>query len=218
MGKELPLARKKKFRPSVLLASARSGELASSPSHRDSGQEETVTTKRKEKGKTADTVSESKTSPEAEVPNGGSSKRRRGRQGDSNRESDRGTKGTDSICRRSAKDMGVEFPGSYCPSGEAHYFAEVDGVDRGILFRCIRCYKHLWLPNRYDEAEMLSNLARKYGLAGGYLVYLNSHTVAKIMIAKLQDLWYARKRVTDDEQFAKLVVSVMDDRDYGREK
>jgi len=56
------------------------------------------------------------------------------------------------------------------------------------------------------------------GNTDGYCKFLDSNQEVKVMIAKLQDLWYARQRIKDDEQFKNLVVSVMEDKEYDRKE
>jgi len=54
------------------------------------------------------------------------------------------------------------------------------------------------------------------GTTAGYCKFLDKHREAKVLVAKLQDLWYARQRISVNEQFLKLVISVMEDKEYDR--
>lgn len=112
--------------------------------------------------------------------------------------------------------MGIEFPGSYCPTGEPHHYADIDYVDGGVVHQCLRCEKYLWLPANYDRAMVLGTLMDKLGKNAGYCKYIDRYRDAKIMIAKMQDLQKARKRIKDDKDFTKLVVSVMGEKDYDK--
>jgi len=114
--------------------------------------------------------------------------------------------------------LGVEHPGSFCPSGEPHYFAQNEYVDGGVLFKCNKCLKYLWLPSSLDGANQLSVLMNKHGKNEGYQRYLNRYRAAKIRVAKMQDLWYISQEVEDEVELARIIVRVMAERDYDKVK
>ena len=38
------------------------------------------------------------------------------------------------------------------------------------------------------------------------------------MVAKLQDLWYARRQMTNKDEFRELVISVMNEKEYDKKE
>lgn len=225
MDNELPLARQQE-RP-VLLAICSDGEAIYNNSVRAEGKEENTTSA----GETAETPASAKKASKAGAKAKASATRanraERHRRSDKDRSSDGGVEGGDSISRRrtqelvkpirSAEALGIEWFGNVCedsPSG-AHYFIATDDVDRGKLFRCVYCHRHRWLPTSWGEIDKYNILIKK-DITAAYRKMLDQHPTAKVLVAKLQDLRRVRKTVKDDKEFMKIVVAVMNDKEYGR--
>ena len=121
---------------------------------------------------------------------------------------------------KSAQKLGIRHPGNYCNELETtpHHWVEVDLVDRGSLYQCKLCRKHLWLPLHHLGAEQLGNLIKQFGKDEGYCHYLNGYRVAKVLIAKLQDLRRLEAEVTDKREFAKLADKILSDKEYDRKR
>ena len=209
MGKELSVARSEDARWSVLLAITGAGGAITTSSYRNTGQAKTTITKGKARGKAKGTAPKGKAGSNPKGTNAGTSKHKGHRQGHKGRKPDGRTEGTASQPRWSAKELGIEWPGSYCPSGEPHHLVEVERHGTGSLFRCIKCLKHKWLPFDYADLLVVSRLVHQYGLEDGYRAYLDKHSYAKMLIAKLQYLWYARQASTDNLEFARLADRVL---------
>lgn len=218
MGKELPLAREEEEGQAVLLARSRSGASKCKSSSRDKRKEEAGATKaskrRKAKGPSSKSKSSSKVKDtDASVP------RAKGRGRDNkDRESDRGDEGENGKLRRTAQVLGIVYPGSHCDEllTKPHRWMEVDKIHGGSLFRCSKCKRHMWLPATLRDAERLSDLIWKYGGTEGYCRYLNRHRGAKVLMAKIQDLERLSRKKIGKAKFAKMVVEVMNDKEYDR--
>lgn len=167
-------------------------------------------------GKIKDSKKKGKIGAGAKDFNGGSSRRGRHKQDDKDRQPDRGVKGEDCTVRRSASELGIEWIGDFCPDGKPHFLIGTYSLDGGSILKCKNCLKHLWLPNTITEAAILDRLIDNLGTTQGYCKYLDKHKEVKVMIAKLQDLWYAKKNVSNNKEFKKLVISVMEDKEYDR--
>jgi hypothetical protein len=182
--------------------------------------EETTTIKQKEKGRKAKAPTP-KGKAGAKVKNlDGSPTIRPESKGhrryDKDRQPDRGAEGKDSTLRRSAAELGISWIGSYCPDGQPHFLIGRHNFDEGVILNCRGCGKNLWLPTGMSEATKLDHLLDHYGANKGYQLYLDKHREAKCLVAKLQDLWYAKERMEDNEEFMKLIISVMEDKEYDR--
>jgi len=217
MGNELSLACSEAAQQSVLLAGIRTRVSNSPPIHRDKRKKSTTAITRAKRCSTKASPSKSKTGAKSKVSNGSASKRQGSRQHDKNRKQDRGAKGKDKTIGRSSAELGIEWVGSYCPDGSPHFFISNRNIYEGSLFKCQKCSKHKWLPMQFNEAVVLESLMNRHGTATGYCKYLDEHREAKILVSKLQDLWYARKRISNDKDFLKLVVSIMEDKEYDKE-
>jgi len=119
---------------------------------------------------------------------------------------------------RSASELRIEWIGSFCPDGQPHRLIGIHNLNGGSLLKCSNCKKHVWLPAVISDATKLDSMIDHLGNTDGYCKFLDSNQEVKVMIAKLQDLWYARQRIKDDEQFKNLVVSVMEDKEYDRKE
>lgn len=100
----------------------------------------------------------------------------------------------------------------------AHHFVEVGEISKGDIFRCSYCHRHRWLPKSSETAYKFSKMIDKFGEEEAYNKLLNRHPAAKALMTKLEDLWYVRKEVVDDETFVEIVKAVMKDREYGKEE
>jgi len=219
MGNPLPLACSKRRQPSELLDEGGARIPVRTSSRRNKRTKATATAKETKRRATEDTTPACSVSAEVEIPDGDTdrkSKRRRHKADDKSRQSDTGAKGKDRTPRRSATELGIEWIGDFCPDGNPHVLIDIHRLDGGGLFKCSRCKKHLWLPMVLNEAAILDSLIDMYGARAGYGKYLDKHREAKVLVAKLQDLWYARQRITDNEEFMMLVITVMEDKEYDR--
>jgi len=220
MGKEFPLARSEEEGRSVLLAISSSRESICTSCIRDERTQEPGPAKGNCGEEVEDTETKSKSSRKTERANASSPKKdRRGGSG-KDRKSDRRDEGKNKPVRRSASELGITFPGSYCDELETvpHYWVEVDNVYRGSLFQCKLCLKHLWVPRDWTDVEHLATAIKHYGGDEGYCRYLNKHRAAKMLMAKLQDLRRLEKEVVDKREFAKLTDKILSDKEYDREE
>lgn len=219
MGKELSLAREEEEGRAVLLASPSVREFITAPSSRNERTQEPNTTKRSKGTKVKDTETKSKGSSKAKGADTRPRRQRRGRD-NQNREQDRGDEGTHKSIRRSARVMGIVFPGAYCDEAKTvpHYWFEIDAVDKGSLLQCRFCRRYLWLPMYHLDAGKLSGLIRRYGKNEGYCRYLDRHRPAKLLIAKLQDLRRLEMETADKREFARLTDKILSDREYDRKE
>ena len=182
-----------------------------------------ATADRKAKGsKAKDSKAKSKVSAEAKGIDGSTIRDKGNRHHDKDRKPDRGTEGKDRTAGRSASklvkntsELGIEYVDSFCPDGQPHFFKPI--FHNGI-FKCCKCYKHKWMPAYWTEAQEYAQLVKKHGVKNAYLTYLDSNRDTRIMIAKLQHLWYAKQRITDQKELVQLVISVMSDDEYDKKE
>lgn len=221
MDKTLPLARSERRRREwyifcMLLAAGGSGISSRTSSGRNK-RKKTATTINKAKGRKAkDTSPKGKASAEVEGPDGSTAKQGRPRLYDKDRKPGRGTEGADKVPRRSASELGIEWIGSFCPDGQPHFLIGRNNFGGGIILICTNCKKSIWLPILINEAAILDNMIDRLGATQGYCKYLDKNRDAKMLVAKLQDLWRAKQRMENKEDFVKLVISVMEDKEYDR--
>lgn len=221
MDNTLPMARskRKRGRPSVLLVGSRPRLSQGPPSSRNK-RKKTASTNKKAKGRAVeDITTESSPGAEVEAPHAdaaGRPKSKRHRRHDKGRKPDRGVEGNDRTPRRSASELGIEWITALCPDGQPHYLIANHTFDGGSLFKCSRCLKHIWLPTMLGGATELEQLIKHLGTQRAYCKFLDKHREAKVMVAKLQDLWYARQEIGDDGKFADLVIKIMEDKEYDR--
>lgn len=214
MGIELPMAREEEERWAELLASVSNRVFRPKSNSRDKRPQEPATPRGYEAATTKDITPKSKSSRKAKGTDGVSSKPKRRGRDNKNREQDRGYEGENTTLRRSAQQLGITFPVS-CNS-TAHYWIGQEIVYSGVLFQCRSCRNYLWLPTYTQEAVELGKLIEHYGTDGGYCRYLDrsSHRPAKIMVAKLQELYRLSGSVTDKVQFARLTDKILSNKDY----
>lgn len=221
MGKELSMARskRKRGRPSVLLAGSRP-RLPIYPSNRRNQRKETTTiNKEAKRGKTKDTSPACSTSTEAEVLHGNTSTttEREGHIADNqDRQPDSRTKGDDSQGWRSAEELGIDWLTDSCQDHQPHYLVDSHKIYNGSLFKCTNCEQFLWLPTNFEDARKLDILMDLHGTRKGYLHYLDTNRPVKIILAKLQELWRAKKQNPNSGEFVLKVIEVMGDHNYGR--
>ena len=227
MDKTLPLARSEgDIRKSSgassqdKLLARRGTSIPEGASDNRNKRKETATTIKKAKGRKAkDTSPASEVSAEAKVPNGdsyGGAESGGHRLHDKDRKSDRGAERADKAPRRSSAELGVTWIGDYCPDGQPHFLIGRHNFDGGVILNCLNCGKNLWLPIHVGEAAKLDTLIDHYGATRGYQMYLDKHREAKCMVAKMQDLQRAKERMENNEEFVKLVISIMEDKEYDR--
>lgn len=223
MGNELQMARTEDDKPeatsSELLDEGRDGVSSNTSSRRN---KRTPSTKSNRKAKrTSAKDSKAKGSPRAKAENSDGdtarkSRRKGHRRHDKDWESDSGAEGDDKTDRRSASELGVEWIGSYCPDGQPHQLYGRRILPGWCAYRCGNCKKQILLPVDMREAKEFDGLVDRYGAEKAYLKFLDKHREAKVMTAKLQDLWKARQVITDDEEFVRMIVTIMEDREYDR--
>lgn len=220
MGNELPLARKKRAGRRVLLAGLRSGGTSKKASRRNKRKEEGTVIK-DEAGETITIVKKKgKDSLQIATSDASSTGQAGHRRGHKARKSDRGVEGQDKATRRSAKELGIVWFDYSCSDSptKAHCMMAIDTVDGGDVFKCIYCHRCKWLPRSFGDAEKMSNLMRTFGMEMGYQKMLDRHPAARVLIAKLQDLWYLRKTIKSDEDFVQVISAVMGSREYDKER
>ena len=229
MGKELQMACTKRNRRRAspeLLDEAGIGVPSSTSSRRNKGKKSTKAITKAKSRKTKDTKAASQVGAKAEVLYGDTTVRpKRGRPKTDNkgRKPNTGAKGEDRTPRRSAQELGIEWIGDFCPDGSPHHLIDIHKFDGGGLFKCSNCKKHVWLPYVLRDAAELDGLIDRYGAQTGYCKYLDKNREVKCLVAKLQDLWYARQNITEWGEFtwlklARLVTKTMEDKEYDRVK
>ena len=202
----------------MLLASGRDRVSVQPPSRRNKRKNSAPNNKGTKGGALEDSTTESKVSAETKNLDGGSVRRRGYKRSNKDRKPNRGAKGTDRTIWRSASELDIEWIGDYCPDSSPHILIGKHNFNGGSLFKCQHCKKHVWLPTYIRDAAELDSMIGFFGARAGYRRFLDKHPESKIVVAKLQDLWYARQRIEDKEEFAKLVISVMEDKEYGKKE
>ncbi len=221
MGEELSLAREEEEGRPMLLAITGSGESIHASYRRDPWTQEPTPSKASSGGETKDTETKSKGSSKTQRANARRPGRPKGyRRDNKNRKSDRGDEGEDSRPGRTAQELGIIHPSSYCDElgTVPHYWIENDKVAGGSLYQCKFCRRHLWLPLDYINAQRLGSLLNRYGKDEGYCLYLNLHRVAKVLMAKLQGLRRLEIKTTDKREFARLADKILSDKEYDRKE
>lgn len=214
MDKESKMARKEKKRQSMLLDSSSNGEYNTASSRGDSWEKEASASRGCYGGEIKDTKAKSKSCGKAKRANACTSKSAGHKRDNKDRKQNRGNEREDKHPRRSASDLGITFPGSYCSGSTPHYWVEMDNLDRGSLFQCNLCYRYLWLPNVFYLSTILGNLMKKKGADDGYCTFLNSHVKAKVLMAKMQDLRRLEEETEDKVEFARLAAKILGDKEY----
>ncbi|KKN72630.1 hypothetical protein LCGC14_0408720 [marine sediment metagenome] len=225
MDEQLSMAREEEERLPVLLVGKSGRENKAGASSRDKGKESHAPIGVRQRGKVEDIKSKGKGSSKAEGDNGGPSRPRKHKRDDKGRKSDRILKGEDSQGRRSASELAIVHPGSFCiddviTGNNPHYWEGVETIHGGTLFRCGRCHKHLWLPNGEEEIYQLGSLVNKVGITNGYCQYLDltKRRPAKIMMAKLQLIERESVEVEDRMEFARKIDRILYKKDYDKKE
>jgi len=217
MDKTLPMARSEEHRPVLLDAGGTS--ISSLTSSTRDKRKKMSTAKQKEKGRKAKAPTpKGKARAKAKDIDGSTTKRRRPSLHDKDRKPDRRVEGADKAPRRCASELGIEWIGSYCPDGQPHYLIGRNNFNGGAILICARCKKSIWLPILINEAAILDSMIDRLGASQGYCKYLDKNREAKMLVAKLQDLWRAKQRMEDNKDFVKLIISVMEDKEYDKKE
>ena len=219
MGEELQMAWEEEEGQPMLLARAGDGEAITTASNRNKRPKTPRTYKRCKSRKVKDTTSKGEDSSEVEGADASTPRPKRRRRSDTDREQGGADEGENGRPRRSAQELGIVFPGSYCDDAELtpHYWSEVDKPYGGSLMQCRLCRRHLWLPLSFTEAIVMMKYTDKYGLTEGYCRYLNRHRPAKMLMAKMQNLRRLEMEVNNKREFARLADKVLSDEEYDRE-
>lgn len=202
---------------SVLLAKVGDGVSGRTSSARNKRSEADAVDRRTKKSKAKNSSAKSKVSTRAKDLNAdtdGRTKRGRRKQNNKDRKPDNGLEGQDRTPRRSAKELGIRWIGSECPDGSPHFLVARHNFSGGSIFICSNCQKSVWLPTTIQDAAELEQLIKQYGTNTGYLKLLDKFRDAKIMVAKLQYLWEQRQVISDNAKMAKLVVEIMNRKEY----
>ena len=170
MGEELSLARKEEEGQSMLLAITSDGESITTSSVRNKRAKKTNPSKRSKRGEVKDTKTKGKGSVKTKRTHARSPKPARRRRDNQDWEQDRGDEGEYLPTGRSAQQLGIVHPGSYCDDAEIapHYWTIIEIIDNGAICQCKFCRRHLWLPLFHIEAERLTRIIQYYGRDEGY--------------------------------------------------
>lgn len=180
MDNEAALARTESEGWAVLLASTGIGKAFPNSAPRDKGKKENTSTSRIE-GEEVSTFAEASEDNSVDKSRDREG-RHRYRKNNCLRAKTRRAKNANSSSRRSAKVMGIEWPGSYCNGNKAtpHYMVAVGGgVDTGYIFVCVHCGAVKWLPSTATDAKL-------FGDGRGYQKLLDKHPIARAVVAKMQ--------------------------------
>ena len=220
MGEELQMAREEEEGQPMLLVRTSNGEAITTASNGNKRPKTPRTYRSRKSRKVKDTETESEDSSEVEGTDVSSIRAARRRRSDKDREQGRADEGEDDTSRRSAQELGIVFPSSYCDDADIvpHFWKEVDKPHGGSLYQCKLCRRHLWLPSGFTDAMMLKKCIDKFGLQEGYCRYLNRHRQAKMLVAKMQDLRKLEVEVSDKRKFARLADKILSDMEYDRRK
>ncbi len=213
MDNEIPLARQENIRRPVLLGSTGPRTTGQGALCRAEGQKASGHVRRYPKGSPISAAQAGKGYAKAKGGNGRGGKHGRAY---SLRESIREAEGRNPAPGRTAKELGIEWPGERCeesPVTHAHWFTGRTYIDGGVIFECKFCHKVKWLPTEYEHCYDLGAWQHIYGLTTGYQRMLDLHPSARRLLSKIQDIYYLRKAIPP-EQFPLAIASVMLDREY----
>ena len=218
MGKELQMAREESSRQSVLLAISGDGKPITTSYRRNPRQKASGPLGQPARRKAKGAQTKGKDSSSVKGTDASSTRPKRHRPSDKDREQGGSNEGENGIARRSAQELGVTFPGSHCDEAKliAHFWTEVDRPYGGSLLQCKLCRRHLWLPASFADAVVMHKYIARYDADEGYCRYLNRHRPAKMLMAKLQDLRRLEKEVSNKREFARLADKILSDKEYDR--
>jgi len=217
MGEEVSLARKEAARWAVLLARAGISRVEQKASCGDKRQDKNLVAKRTAAREIINTAAQSKSNAEAKGRDGEQSPGCR--EDNSSGQPARSLEGRDRTSGRSAKVLGIVWPDGRCeesPTG-AHWMVAGTSIATGSIFQCKHCHAVKWLPNTMVDAEKFTILIRKHGYLEGYRIMLDLHPAARNLLAKIQDINYLRRSLSN-EQLAIVVAAVMTDKEYPYEE
>ena len=165
MGKELSMARSEEERQSMLLASTVNGKLVTASSSGDKRKKKSRTSKGNARRATKDTQTKSKSSRKVKGADASTTEQKGRRRYNPHRKSDRGDEGKNTPPRRTAQELGITYPGSFCDESKLipHHWCESERIDNGSLFQCSNCRDYLWLPQHWTAIERLSKLMDALG-------------------------------------------------------
>lgn len=218
MGKELPMARKERER-SVLLVRTSTGEFVPASSSRKKGKKDACPSKGETLSQAVSAEKESKSSPEAEVPDDAAYKAKRRGRDNKARKSARRHEGRDSSSRRDAKRLGIEWPEDRCWESptHAHWFTAGSHTGRGSIWLCKYCWRAKWIPDFLSDTEKFAKDIRSRGIDEAYRIWVDRMPSVVKLLRKLEDLRLIRKTVPKKE-FLEIVAAVMSDKEYPYEE
>ncbi len=220
MGEELSLAREEEERQSMLLVSTGARKFIYAPSIRNKRTQEAIPSKVSNGGEVEDTETKSQSSRQTKRANASAPKKAGRGRDNKNRKQNRRDEGKDSRRRRSAQELGITHPGSYCDELETvpHHWVETEKMDSGSLYRCKFCHKSLWLPSFSTGAIEMGRLLTQYGKSEGYCRFLNRYRAAKLLVAKMQEIHKLSDTFRDGVVFARQVNKILSDREYDKKE
>jgi len=215
MDKDSALARKERLRQSELLHNSGIGTFGKDSLCRASGEEEASPPKGCSRAETSGYVKERKSSAKAKSRD--EHRANRLEQNNSFRRANRKAKAGDRTSRRSATELGIKWIDARCEDSsvsKAHHWVGEVKVNEGSLFECKFCHRVIWLPSDFGGCADLSRNIAIYGHDLGYQKTLDLRPAAKRIMAKIQDIYYLRKAVQDNDIFHLALASIIMDREY----
>jgi len=215
MGKELPMARKKRARRQVLLVRASNGEFVPASSGGEKRKEEASTSKGEAHPSPISAAQASKSSSEAKVPDDAAHKAKGHRRSHKARRSDGRDEGRNKTVRRSSSELGIEWPEDRCWESptHAHWFTAGSKIEKGTIWICKYCLRAKWMPDNYPSAETFAVSVRSLGIDEAYRRWLNRIPAVALLLRKLEDLRLMKKVVSADE-YMEVVAAIMSDKEY----
>ena len=219
MGKELPMARKKRAGRNVLLVRTSNGLLVPASTSGKKRKEEASTSKRKAIKPPISAAQAGKSSPEAKTPSNDTYKAERHRRSDKAGKSAGDDEGRDSSFRWRSKELGVSWPEDRCWESptHAHWFTEGSKIGKGSIWVCKYCLRAKWMPAGWTATDRFADAIRKYGIDEAYRRWIDRQPVIVKLLRKLEDLRLLKKAVPVEE-YMKIVAAVMADKEYPYEE
>ncbi len=215
MDKKTSLARQKEEGQSVLLAGAGNRVPGKESIRGDTRKKALSAAEGYSGGKAIGHASARAGSTKAEAGDGGRTARLR--QDNKIRRAIREAKARNRQSGRSAKELGIAWLGARCEDShvsKAHHWIGSTLVDAGTIFECKHCHKVCWLPNSLNDCVDMNRNMSIYGQDSGYQKMLDVHPAAKRLLAKIQDIYYLRKALKDNNMFHLALASIIMDREY----
>lgn len=214
MGKELPMARQEEGGRPLLLARTSSGEYIYTSSSRNERKEETGTSKRKAYSPPLSAAKAGKTRPENKIPDDASHKAKGHRRSDKTGKPVGKHEGRDSSPRRSAKELGIEWPEDRCWESPTHAHWFTAGSNN--VWICKYCLRAKWLPTG-PSVDRFSDEIERYGIDVAYWRRLDTMPTVVLLLRKLEDLRLIKKAIPG-EDYMKVVAAIMADKEYPYEE